>query len=88
MSLDPKTRELTAVGISVALNCTHCLDYHLKQARALAIDDKDIADVIRMVRDMKIQTSGQLFQYAAQKLDQKILNCTGPMQGEERRSCC
>ncbi len=88
MSLDQKTRELTAVGISVALNCTHCLDYHLKQARSLEIDDKDIAEVIRMVRDMKINTSGKLFQHAAHQLGQNILSCTGPMQGEDRRTCC
>lgn len=88
MSLSPETKELVGIGISVAINCTHCLDYHMKQAKLLNIDDKDVAEVIRMVRDMKINTSSKLFQYAGQKLNQDILSCTGPVNGQERQSCC
>jgi AhpD family alkylhydroperoxidase len=51
--LDEKTKELIAVGASVACNCHPCVLFHTAKARELNMDDeliKQATEVGRMVR--------------------------------------
>lgn len=48
--LDPKTRELVAVGASVVANCQPCLDHHLQEARNAGASDREIADAVGLAR--------------------------------------
>jgi 4-carboxymuconolactone decarboxylase len=51
--LDDKTKELIAIGASVASNCCPCVNFHIGKARELNIDDeliKQAAEVGKMVR--------------------------------------
>jgi AhpD family alkylhydroperoxidase len=53
MSLDEKTKELVAVGASLAGNCFPCLRYHYKRCRELGIAVEDIRDALEMARTVK-----------------------------------
>ncbi len=51
--LDTKTKELIAIGASVACNCHPCVKYHIGKARELNIDSeliKQAVEVGKMVR--------------------------------------
>lgn len=51
--MDRETRELIAIGASVACNCHPCVKFHTAKARELNIDPKRVKqafDVGRMVR--------------------------------------
>lgn len=53
MTLDQKTRELVAVGASIAGNCLPCLEYHFKQCLELNIPITDIKEAIEMAKKVK-----------------------------------
>ena len=44
--LDVKTKELVAIGASLALGCKGCLEGHMKKARKLGITSEQIAEVV------------------------------------------
>ncbi len=51
--IDPKIKELIAIGASVSANCHPCVKYHVNKAREMAIDEKEIQQAIevgKMVR--------------------------------------
>ncbi|HDS84857.1 MAG TPA: carboxymuconolactone decarboxylase family protein [Phycisphaerales bacterium] len=53
MTMDEKTKELIALGASVACNCHPCVKFHTDKARKMGIDDAEIKtafDVGKMVR--------------------------------------
>lgn len=53
MPLDEKTKELVALGASLAGNCFPCLRYHYKRCRELEIAVDDIRDALEMARTVK-----------------------------------
>ena len=52
-SLDAKTRELIAVGASIAANCLPCLRYHFAEARKLGCTLEDIQETIELAKLVK-----------------------------------
>ncbi len=51
--MDPKTRELVAVGASVAGNCAPCLRFHLKEAAAKGCSKEEIEEAIELAGMIK-----------------------------------
>ncbi len=45
-ALDPKTKELIAIAVSMALKCEGCLRGHIKKALALGLTRHEISDAI------------------------------------------
>jgi len=45
-TLDPKTKELIAIGVSAALKCEGCLEGHIKKARELGATKHEISDAL------------------------------------------
>ena len=63
MPLDEKSKELIALGASLAGNCFPCLRYHYKKCRELGIDvdDLDVAlDMAKTVKEVPIKKIYQL----------------------------
>jgi len=63
MPLDEKTKELVALGASLAGNCLPCLTYHYNKCRELgiAVDDIDEAlETAKTVKEMPIKRIYQL----------------------------
>ena len=50
MGLDIRTRELIAVGASVAANCQACLQYHFDKTRENGVEPEEIAEAIEVGR--------------------------------------
>ncbi len=46
--MDVKTRELIAIGASVAVHCFPFLDYHLAEAKKLGVSSKEILQAVRV----------------------------------------
>jgi AhpD family alkylhydroperoxidase len=53
MRFDDRTKELIAVGASIAANCQSCVEYHVAKAAELGLGPDEVSqavDVGRMVR--------------------------------------
>ena len=48
MGFDIRTRELIAVGASVAANCQTCLQYHVDKTREIGVGPEEIAEAIEV----------------------------------------
>ncbi len=57
MTLDMKTKELVAVGSSIAANCQPCLKYHLKIAKDSGATEEEIKDAMEIARFVKSKSA-------------------------------
>ncbi|MDZ7671743.1 MAG: carboxymuconolactone decarboxylase family protein [Halanaerobiales bacterium] len=53
--LDKKTKELVALGASVAANCLPCFKYHYKQLKKLDVMNEEIEAAVKMASAVKKQ---------------------------------
>ena len=53
MPFDEKTKELVALGASLAGNCLPCLRYHYKKCRELGIAVDDLEEALEMAKIVK-----------------------------------
>jgi AhpD family alkylhydroperoxidase len=65
-SLDPKTKELLAVAISVTVRCDPCITFHVEGARKHGASREEIAETIGVAVYMG---AGPSAMYAAQALE-------------------
>lgn len=65
-ALDPKTKELLALGIAVAVRCDPCITYHVEGARKHGASRAEIAETMGMAVYMG---AGPAAMYAAQALE-------------------
>lgn len=67
--LDGKTKELIAIGCSVAANCHPCVKYHVGKAREMGVETEAIDDAIAV---------GQMVRKgAATEMDRLLAKLTG-----------
>lgn len=57
---DARTKELIAVGCSVACNCQPCVKYHVGKAREMNIDWEDIEQAIETGKMVRKGAAGQM----------------------------
>lgn len=65
-ALDGKTKELVALGISVAVRCAPCIAYHAEAAVKLGVSRAAVAETLAMAVYMG---AGPSVMYAAQALE-------------------
>lgn len=65
-ALDPKTKELLAVAISVAVRCDPCITFHVEGARKHGATREELAETIGLAVYMG---AGPSAMYAAQALE-------------------
>ncbi len=53
MPLDNRTKELIAIGASIAANCQSCVEYHVGKAAEFGIDRQEIAQAIDVGRTVR-----------------------------------
>lgn len=46
--LNPKERELVALGAAMGSNCVPCIEYHIPEARKAGLSDRQIRGAIRL----------------------------------------
>ena len=57
---DEKTRELIAIGASIAANCHPCIKHHVGKARELKIAEDDIQQAIDTGKMVRKGAAGQM----------------------------
>lgn len=76
-ALDPKTKELIAIGISVAVRCNDCIAFHVKAAADRGATREEVLETLGMAIYMGAGPSamyashalGAYTQFAAAKMD-------------------
>ena len=58
--LDAKTKELIAIGASVAANCIPCVKYHTNKAKEMGLDQESIQDAITMGQKVRQGAAGEM----------------------------
>lgn len=53
MTFDNRTRELIALGASVAANCESCVEHHRRKATDYGVDPQDVAQAIDIGRAVR-----------------------------------
>jgi len=69
MSLDEKTKELVALGASLAGNCLPCLKYHYKKCRELGIAVDDLDEALETAKTVKEVPIKKIYQLANSLLE-------------------
>lgn len=90
--MNEQTKELIAIGASVAAHCQPCLTFHLKTARDLGVSEDDIKEAIE---------TGQVVEMGAKKAMMKHINSEMVQNrqserqpegecraGEQNKDCC
>jgi len=58
--LDDRTKELIAIGCSVAANCHPCVKFHVDKARNLGIEAEAIDDAIAVGQRVRQGAAGEM----------------------------
>lgn len=66
--IDSKTRELFSIGVSVAVKCQPCLDYHVEEARKAGASDSEMRNAVSIARMIRKAGVENVDQYADEKL--------------------
>jgi AhpD family alkylhydroperoxidase len=77
--LEPKTKELVAIGCSVACNCHPCVKYHVGKARELNIETELIIQAVEVGKMVRKGAAGEmdklLSEISATPSDKTTSNC-------------
>ncbi len=63
--MDNKTKELVAIGSSVAVNCMPCLEFHIEKASALGATTKELIIASKIGFHVKAGASEKIENLAA-----------------------
>ena len=80
--MDNRTKELIAVGASIAANCQPCLEYHVAKARENGADGREIAEAVGVGKAVRKGAAGKMDQFAA------TLRGSAPAAADEESSGC
>lgn len=69
--LDDKTRELIAIGCSVAANCHPCVKHHVGKAREMGIEAEAIDDAIGVGQMVRKGAAGEMNRLLAELMGQE-----------------
>ena len=58
--LDGKTKELIAIGCSVAANCHPCVKHHVGKAREMGIEAEAIDDAVAVGQRVRKGAAGEM----------------------------
>ncbi len=64
MTIDTKTKELVAIGSSIAANCQPCLKYHLKIAKDSGATEEEIKDAMEIAGLVKSKSAMVMNEFA------------------------
>ena len=60
ISMDDKTKELIALGASVAANCHPCVTFHINKAKSLGLDRDTICQALDMGKQVRQGAAKQM----------------------------
>jgi AhpD family alkylhydroperoxidase len=62
--MDPKTKELVAIGASVAARCQPCFKHHLTKAMELGINEDDIRATVELAERISEVGNDRMVEFA------------------------
>lgn len=69
MKIGERTKELIAIGASVAANCQPCLEYHAAKAIELGSDKEEVLEAIETGKLVRKGASGKMDKFILHLLD-------------------
>lgn len=78
--LDEKTKELIAIGCSVAAKCQPCLKYHLKKAEEINLEQWQILEAIRLGKMIGDKSNEFMAEFSDKAVEKEI--------NDKDSSCC
>jgi AhpD family alkylhydroperoxidase len=76
MKIDDKTKQLIAIGVSVAINCQPCLKFHHAKAKEAGACDEGIADAVAVAKMVRKGATSTTDKFVATIL-QNASGCVG-----------
>lgn len=70
-TLDPRERELTAIGAAIASNCVPCIEYHIPKARKVGLSDAQILEAVELADQVRRVPADKVLQTAMALLEPK-----------------
>ena len=68
-ALSKKSKELIAIGISIAINCESCMQWHIEQAAKTGASEKEILEAIEVGIEMKCGASTVSARFALEVME-------------------
>lgn len=91
-SLNPRERELVALGAALASNCVPCIEYHIQEARKVGLADDEIGEAIKYADKIKRVPADKVRDAAARQLgkpvDEPSAAPSACCAGVEPKTCC
>lgn len=81
--LNPRERELVAIGAALASNCVPCIEFHIQEARKAGLADAEIAEAIEFADTIKRVPADKVLEAASRRLA-----ATGSEQTAAPGACC
>ncbi len=89
--MDEKTKELIAIGASVAAHCQPCLTYHHATARELGISDQQIREAISVGEMVSKGADSAMSNFSRTVFDMpqgKAAPCCSGAEASGNKKCC
>lgn len=83
--MDEKTKELIAIGASIAGHCQPCLKYHIEQAVKLGMDIEEINTAIAVGKTVEKGALKAMDNYSKEQMEN--LNSTGKLSSNNDCGC-
>jgi 4-carboxymuconolactone decarboxylase len=66
--LNPRERELVAIGAALACNCVPCIEFHIQEARKAGLSDAEIAEAIEFADTIKRVPADKVLEAATRRI--------------------
>lgn len=66
--LEPRDRELVALGAALGSNCVPCIEYHVPEARKAGLADSEIREAIRLADQVRKVPARKVLDAAVRRL--------------------
>ena len=76
-NMPENTKEMVAVGISAAINCRPCLDYHVSAALKAGVSEQELSDIISLAQMIVEHASSSTEIYATRQIKKDNSKSTG-----------
>jgi len=84
--LNPKEKELVALGAALGSNCIPCVVYHLGVAEKIGIPDEEIEEAVELADEIRKVPAAQVLKTASAQIGRTRKE--SPEGPESRAPCC
>jgi len=67
--MDNRMKELVAIGASVTARCEPCLKYHAGKAKEYGVEEKEIAETVRVAQIVRKNSTAEMDKFTSKVLE-------------------